>query len=195
MKFIENVIIPLIIIVTTTLFIVINPTWKMGTIYFMLAVGVVFGGASIYSFYYLFCRLFPDDRNAETPPQITMLIKMKNREQLDKDQLKIARKTTAFKLTAIFTILFICLGYYLWSVLPEKYLNYKLNKDGIATVGVVISSSRTKNDIGDHKTYKFIDLSGQEYVNYTKDANLNVGDSINVFYSKADPEKHKVWRR
>ncbi len=178
----------------TTLIVVINPTWKMGTILFMIVVSLAFG-SSIYSFYYIFCNIFPDDRNAETPPQITMLLKMRNKEELNKEELAIARKTTAFKLTALFTCLFVCLGAYLWNVLPAIYLDSVVTKDGITTSGVVISSSHRKNDIGERKTYMFFDQSGHQYTDYMKADNLDVGDSVNVFYSKSNPVNHKAWKK
>jgi len=194
LKFIKFIIIPLTIMIVTTVFVVYNPTWKMGTILFMIAVSISYG-SSIYSYYYLFCKIFPDPRNAEIPPQITMMIKIRNKEDLNKEELAIARKTIAFNLTALFTMLTICLGAYLWYTLPEKYLNAELAKENLVTTGVVISSRRVKNDIGDHKTYSFTDISGNEYTDYLKSDELNVGDSLIVTYSKLNPSIHKAWKK
>jgi hypothetical protein len=157
----------------------------MGTILFMLVVSLVFG-SSMFTFYYLFSKIFPDARNTDGPPQFS---------SLNKDQLAEVWKTKASKLSAIFTMLFICFGGYLWFVLPEKYLLNQVTNDGITTVGIVISSRHHKNDIGEHKTYRFADLSGNEYTDYIKADNLNVGDSVNVFYSKSNPVNHKVWKK
>src|ERR1035437_7698906 len=113
MNILKYFILPLAIIVLSTLFIVYNPTLKIGNLLYISSVSVVFG-CSLFPFYYIFCRIYPDNRNTEMPPQFTFLITLIKKEKIDKEKLAISRKTKAFKLTATFVIAFICLGFYLW---------------------------------------------------------------------------------
>lgn len=194
MKFIKYFIIPFAIIILSTIFITLHPTWKMRTLMYLASVGIVFG-SSLFPLYYVFCKMFPDIRNEDTPPQITMLIKMLNKESLNRDQMAISRKTLAFKLTAGFSLIFICIGFYSWTALPEKYIDFKTQKSGIITTAVIVASRNYKHDIGTSYIYKFSDLSGNEYTDFIKGDDLTVGDYLNIRYDKENPMIHKAFKK
>ena len=117
----KHFLLPFLTIIISTLFVTFYPNFKLGTITNLIVVGAVFG-SSIFFFYYIFCKLIPDSRNKDFPPQITMLMTMYKNQLVDKDGLKTSRKTWAFKLTALFTTLSIIVGFLLWDRLPKEYL-------------------------------------------------------------------------
>ena len=87
MRFLKHVFLPLLIITATTLVVIFNPTCKISLIPYISIISLIFG-TSMFSFYYFFSFIFPDNRNPNTLPVFSSLNKK------DLEQIKLNMKKT-----------------------------------------------------------------------------------------------------
>lgn len=148
---------------------------------YTMIIGFVFGSSSC-TYYYIFSKMFPDKRNPETPPLF-----------LPKEFIELsgAKQTTAFKLTGIFTIITIAIGFGICYYLPTEYREIQLKKDGIETFGIITNCWHSKSYASEIRDYEFKDKNGKIYSDFLKNDFLKDGDTIKIIYSAKRPDINK----
>lgn len=181
----KNIIIPLILIVLTSI----------GTIYlwfedaplsfFGLIGALTLGIGSMYISYYVFFRIFPDKRNIALP-DLKSLFAYYTSQMLDPQAI-----TKGSIFGGLFAMILTGFGVYSWTVLSEEYKEYELSNFGQDTKSVIVNAGYSKG-IGTYREYEYPDNSGRIHADKFSNKNLSVGDTISVRYSKRRPIINKV---
>lgn len=182
MKILKNLILPIIAIIAFTFYLTYFPNTKISIVMYVMIVSFVFG-SSIFSYYFIFSRIFPDKRNPETPPQF-----------LPKEFIELtgAKQTTAFKLTAIFPLITIAFGFGICYYLPNEYREIQLKKNGIETNGIITNCWHSKTYASEMRDYEFKDKNNKIYSDFLLNDFLKKSDTIKILYSSERPEINKV---
>ncbi|MBN8700268.1 MAG: hypothetical protein J0L54_11720 [Chitinophagales bacterium] len=181
----RNIIIPLFFIVLTSALTIYcwfeDLPWSLMGIFGFLTLGV----GSMYISYYIFNRLFPDQRNKSLPA----LGNLWSTYLAEKDKPQVY--TRAGILGGLFCMVLVGAGIYGWIKGADSYSQYQLENYGQETNAVITGSGYSKG-LGTYREYAYTIPGGKTITDRFSNKRLGIGDSIRIRYSSRRPVINEV---